>query len=46
MDFSVGVRYEERGMRLLEGGLGTQLLALRLPERELVRSDAVRMALV
>ena len=46
MDFSVGVRYEERGMGLAEGGLGTQLLALRLPERHLLRSDAKLMALV
>eukprot|EP00435_Cladocopium_sp_Y103_P068641 s1255_g31.t3 len=39
VDFSVGVRYEERGMCLPEGGLGTQLVALRLPELILQRSD-------
>jgi len=39
VDFSVGVRYEERGMCLPEGGLGTQLVALRLPDLILQRSD-------
>ncbi|CAJ1333888.1 unnamed protein product [Effrenium voratum] len=39
-DFSVGVRYEERGMGLPDGGLGTQLVALRLPELTLHCSDA------
>ncbi|CAE7344092.1 nipblb, partial [Symbiodinium necroappetens] len=40
IDFSVGVRYEERGMGLPEGSLGTALTALRLPEMTLHRNDA------
>ncbi|CAE7214360.1 prpE [Symbiodinium sp. CCMP2592] len=40
VDFSVGVRYEERGMGLPEGSLGTALAALRLPEMTLHRNDA------
>jgi hypothetical protein len=32
VDFSAGVRYEERGKGLRPGGLGTALGALRLPE--------------
>ena len=39
VDYSVGLRYEERGKRLPPGGLGTHLVALRLPERTLHRED-------
>ncbi|CAK9075610.1 unnamed protein product [Durusdinium trenchii] len=41
VDFSVGVRFEERGMGLPEGGLGTQLVALRFPDLLLQRSDGL-----
>ena len=39
IDYAVGVRYEERGKGLPEGALGTNLGALRLPERELHLTD-------
>ena len=39
VDYAAGVRYEERGMALPESALGTQLAALRLPERELRLAD-------
>lgn len=40
IDYSVGARFEERGMGLPEGALGTQLAALRWPEMSLHLSDA------
>jgi len=40
VDYAAGVRFEERGMELPEGTLGTQLAALRLPERTLHLSDS------
>eukprot|EP00812_Abedinium_dasypus_P014614 NODE_815_length_1354_cov_261.565820.p1 GENE.NODE_815_length_1354_cov_261.565820~~NODE_815_length_1354_cov_261.565820.p1 ORF type:complete len:397 (-),score=88.99 NODE_815_length_1354_cov_261.565820:146-1336(-) len=39
VDFSVGLRYQERGMGLPEGALGTQITALRHPEMTLHRGD-------
>lgn len=39
VDFSVGLRYEERGRGLLEGSLGTALAALRWPELSLHFAD-------
>jgi len=39
VDFAVGVRFEERGKGLPEGALGTNLGALRLPERVLHLAD-------
>ena len=39
VDYAVGVRYEERGKALPDGALGTNLGALRLPERELRLAD-------
>ena len=39
VDFAVGVRFEERGRGLPEGALGTNLGALRLPERALHLAD-------
>ena len=46
VDFSAGLRYEERGRRLPPGGLGTHLVALRLPERTLHREDGVTVPLL
>ncbi|EKX31114.1 hypothetical protein GUITHDRAFT_122679 [Guillardia theta CCMP2712] len=45
IDYSVGIRYEERGMRLHPGALGTKLCALRLPERQLVFEDSSTLPL-
>eukprot|EP00928_Gymnodinium_smaydae_P007618 TRINITY_DN12731_c0_g1_i1.p1 TRINITY_DN12731_c0_g1~~TRINITY_DN12731_c0_g1_i1.p1 ORF type:complete len:387 (-),score=90.90 TRINITY_DN12731_c0_g1_i1:396-1454(-) len=39
VDYSAGLRYEERGRGLVEGSLGTALAALRLPERTLHFAD-------
>eukprot|EP00041_Stephanoeca_diplocostata_P004971 m.54133 g.54133 ORF g.54133 m.54133 type:complete len:348 (+) comp15482_c0_seq1:92-1135(+) len=39
VDWSVGIRYEERGNGCPMGGLGTALGALRLPEREVILHD-------
>ena len=39
IDFAVGVRFEERGKGLPDGALGTNLGALRLPERTLPLAD-------
>ena len=39
IDFAVGVRFEERGKGLPDGALGTNLGALRLPERTLHLAD-------
>lgn len=39
VDFSVGLRYEERGRGLREGSLGTALAAVRLPEMQLHFAD-------
>jgi len=39
IDYSAGLRYEERGRGLLEGSLGTALAALRLPEGTLHFAD-------
>jgi|TARA_B110001469_G_C9595993_1_gene295923 hypothetical protein len=39
VDFAIGVRFEERGKALPEGALGTNLGALRLPERTLHLAD-------
>lgn len=39
VDYSVGLRYEERGRHLPEGSLGTALAALRLPEGTLHFAD-------
>ena len=39
VDFAAGVRYEERGLGLREGSLGTHLAALRLPEMALHLED-------
>ena len=39
VDYSIGLRYEERGRALEEGSLGTALTALRLPEMTLQFSD-------
>lgn len=39
VDYSVGLRYEERGRGLPLGSLGTALAALRLPERSLHFAD-------
>eukprot|EP00658_Telonema_sp_P-2_P037312 TRINITY_DN2683_c0_g1_i5.p1 TRINITY_DN2683_c0_g1~~TRINITY_DN2683_c0_g1_i5.p1 ORF type:complete len:280 (-),score=65.91 TRINITY_DN2683_c0_g1_i5:169-1008(-) len=39
VDFAAGVRYEERGMSLKEGSLGTHLAALRLPEMDVHLED-------
>jgi hypothetical protein len=46
VDYSVGLRYEERGKRLPPGGLGTRLVALRLPERTLHREDGAALPLL
>jgi hypothetical protein len=45
VDFSAGLRYEERGKRLPPGALGTHLVALRLPERALHRDDGAVLPL-
>lgn len=39
VDYSVGVRYEERGRRWPPGAMGTGLAALRYPERTLLFDD-------
>lgn len=39
VDFAVGLRYEERGLKLPPASLGTHLAALRLPERTLHLED-------
>eukprot|EP00418_Pyrodinium_bahamense_P077909 CAMPEP_0179074128 /NCGR_PEP_ID=MMETSP0796-20121207/32926_1 /TAXON_ID=73915 /ORGANISM="Pyrodinium bahamense, Strain pbaha01" /LENGTH=362 /DNA_ID=CAMNT_0020771341 /DNA_START=67 /DNA_END=1152 /DNA_ORIENTATION=- len=39
IDYSVGLRFEERGRGLPEGSLGTALAALRLPEGSLYFAD-------
>ena len=39
VDYSAGLRYEERGRGLREGSLGTGLAALRLPEAKLYFAD-------
>ena len=45
VDYAVGVRYEERGKALPDGALGTNLGALRLPERELRLADCLALLL-
>jgi len=40
VDYAVGVRYEERGMGLPDGALGTQIAALRFPEMTLHFGDS------
>jgi len=45
VDFSVGVRYEERGFKLPPGAFGTKLGALRLPEREVIFEDGLSLSL-
>jgi len=39
VDYSVGIRYEERGKGWKPGSMGTGLAALRLPERVLIFND-------
>ncbi len=39
VDYSVGIRYEERGKGWAPGAMGTGLAALRLPERVLIFDD-------
>mmetsp|Transcript_17684 Transcript_17684/g.20499 ORF Transcript_17684/g.20499 Transcript_17684/m.20499 type:complete len:375 (+) Transcript_17684:41-1165(+) len=39
VDYAAGVRYEERGMGLPEGSIGTNMGALRLPEMVVVLDD-------
>eukprot|EP00511_Aplanochytrium_stocchinoi_P001834 CAMPEP_0204837936 /NCGR_PEP_ID=MMETSP1346-20131115/29332_1 /ASSEMBLY_ACC=CAM_ASM_000771 /TAXON_ID=215587 /ORGANISM="Aplanochytrium stocchinoi, Strain GSBS06" /LENGTH=353 /DNA_ID=CAMNT_0051973669 /DNA_START=67 /DNA_END=1128 /DNA_ORIENTATION=- len=39
VDYAAGIRYEERGMGLPEGSIGTNMGALRLPERFIILDD-------